>query len=427
MNKRQRLFAILALSSSVLALSGCNFKFKYNIPAYPFDDTLPDTDDDGGTYSIKVWCDQSIVDLTKTQIKDFENMNQGKYVLDVRVEPESEGDAATDMLQDVQAGADIYCFAQDQLSRLKIAGALAPISGEPARTVKKENSEGACYAASYNKELYSFPMTSDNGYYMYYDKSIISDSDAKDMDKIIEKCKKNNKKMNYGVFANGFYSASYFMATGCFSNWSIDNDTGNFTDYVDTYREKAMPAMKALRTLKAAEIVAPNDATNKLGSTAAVAISGIWNYAAAKKALGDNLGCAEMPSFTVDGQTYHISSFSGYKLIGFKPQKDAKKLSVCRKIAQFLTSEKCQLERFNSVGWGPSNIIASQNEKVLAQPGLKALFDQSKYAQEQGICPGSWWSNVSTLAGSVKANSTDADFERFLDIYDSNLPGLLDD
>ena len=427
MNKKQRLLSLLLLSTSLVTLSGCNFKFKYNVPPYPFDDTLPDNDDDGGEYDIKVWCDQSVVDLTKTQIKNFETMNQGKYKLNVRVEPESEGDAATDMLQDVQAGADIYCFAQDQLSRLKIAGALAPIQGNAALTVRKENSSGACLAASYNNDLYSFPMTSDNGYFMYYDKSIITEEDAKDMDKIIAKCKQNNKKMNYGVFANGFYSASYFMATGCYSTWTIDSATGNFTGYEDTYKQYALPAMKALRTLKAADIVAPNDATNKLGSTAAVAISGIWNYAAAVKALGDNLGCAEMPSFTVDGQTYHISSFSGYKLIGFKPQKDAKKLSVCRKIAQYLTSEKCQLERFNAVGWGPSNIIASQNEKVLAQPGLKALADQQKYAKEQGICPGSWWSNVSTLAGSVKANTTDSDFINYLNIYESNLPGLLDD
>ena len=170
-----------------------------------------------------------------------------------------------------------------------------------------------------------------------------------------------------------------------------------------------------------------NDQTNKLGSTAAVVISGIWNYQNAVKALGDRLGCAEMPSFTVDGQTYHISSFSGYKLIGFKPQRDAKKLSVCRKIARYLTNQESQMSGFGEVGWGPSNTIASQSEKVLAQPGLKALFDQSKYAQEQGICPGSWWSNVSTLAGQIKPDTTDAQFTEYLRIYDSNLDGLLDD
>lgn len=425
--KKKTVLKFALLACSTLALAGCKFEYKFIVPAYPFDDTLPDNDPDGGTYSLKVWCDKSIVDLTRTQIKDFETLNQGKYTLNITVEPESEGDAATDMLQDVQAGADIYCFAQDQLSRLKIAGALAPITGAPAKEVRKENPKSACNAASYNGELYSFPMTSDNGYFMYYDKSVIPEDHVGNMNAIIEDCKRAGKKMNYGVFANGFYSASYFMATGCYSNWTIDNATGNFTGFDDTYSQYATPALKALRELKKADIVAANDQTNKLGTTAAVAISGIWNYAAAEKALGANLGCAQMPSFTVDGEKYHISSFSGYKLIGYKPQKDAKKASVCRKIAQYLTSEKCQLERFNSVGWGPSNTVASQNERVLAQPGLKALNDQAPYAKEQVICPGSWWSNVSTLAGSVKGDTKDSEFTTFLSIYDSNLPGLLDD
>ena len=415
------------LLACVFPLSACNFTYKYVVPPYPFDDTLPDDDDDAGSFTIKLWCDKSIADLTERQVKKFVQLNQNKYIIEAIVEPESEGDAATDMLMDVGKGADIYCFAQDQLSRLKIAGALAPITGTAATTVRKENPKGACSAASFNDTLYSFPMTSDNGYFMYYDKSVVSDEDAKDMDRIIAAVSKAKKKINYNVFANGFYSASYFMATGCYSKWSIDNDTGNFTGYDDNYSQKAMPALKALRTLKASGLVVHADQTNKLGSSAAVAISGIWNYQNAVKALGDRLGCAEMPSFTVDGQTYHISSFSGYKLIGFKPQRDAKKLSVCRKLAQYLASEECQLQRFDEVGWGPCNSKAAQNEKVLAQPGLKALFDQSQYAQEQGICPGSWWSNVSTLAGSVKEDSTESDFNRFLSLYNSNLDDLLDD
>lgn len=431
MRKNKLLFIFGAVSA--LTLTGCSFNYTYNVALYPFDDQLPDTDDDGGSYSIKVWCDKSILTLTQTQIKAFETLNNGKYKLNVNVEPESEGDAATDMLQDVQSGADIFCFAQDQLSRLKIAGALMDITSTMADAVKSDNVKASINAATYANNLCAFPMTSDNGYFMYYDKSVLSEDDITDMDKIIAKLsalrdqQKSNYHINYQVFSNGFYAASYFMATGCYSKWGIDPATGNFTDYQDTYKEKGMPALKGLQKLKASDLVSPNDQTNKLGDTASVAISGIWNYSAAKQALGENLGCAQMPSFSVDGQTYHISSFSGYKLIGVKPQTDAKKASVCRKIARYLTNEQCQTERFKNAGWGPSNIAAANSEEVLAQPGLKALSEQDQYSKEQSICPGSWWSNVATLSSSVKAGSTQADFENFLSIYDSNLDGLKDD
>ncbi|MCQ2793249.1 MAG: extracellular solute-binding protein [Bacilli bacterium] len=425
MKHKKLLFVLLTLSS--LTLSGCTFKFDYNVDPYPFDDTLPDEDDDEGEYNIKVWCDKSILTLTQTQIAAFESLNGGKYKLTVNVEPESEGDAASDMLQDVQSGADIFCFAQDQLSRLKIAGALMDITSTMADSVKSDNMKGAVNAATYGGNLCAFPMTSDNGYFMYYDKSVLNESDILNMDTIIAKCKAAGKRINYKVFADGFYAASYFMATGCYSKWSIDPATGNFTGYEDTYKANGMPAMKALQKLKASDLVSPNDQTNKLGDTAAVAISGIWNYAAAKQALGENLGCAPMPSFIVDGQSYHISSYSGFKLIGVKPQTDSKKASVCRKIARYLTNQQCQTERFNEAGWGPSNIAASKEQAVLDQPGLAALAAQAEFANEQNMCPGSWWSNVATLSSSVKADSTEADFKNFLEIYDSNLEGLKDD
>lgn len=431
MKKNKLLFALASISA--LIVTGCSFNFDYNVALYPFDDQLPDTDDDGGSYSIKVWCDKSILTLTQTQISAFETLNNGKYKLTVNVEPESEGDAASDMLQDVQSGADIFCFAQDQLSRLKIAGALSDITSTMADSVKSDNVKGSINAATYAGNLCAFPMTSDNGYFMYYDKRVLSETDVTSMSTIITKLKalrdqgKSNFHINYQVFSNGFYAASYFMATGCYSKWSIDAATGNFTGYEDTYKQYGMPALQALKELKASDLVSPNDQTNKLGDTASVAVSGIWNYAAAKQALGEDLGCAPLPSFSVGGTDYHISSFSGYKLIGVKPQTDAKKASVCRKIARYLTNQQCQTERFNTAGWGPSNIAASNSEEVLAQPGLQALAEQDKYSREQSICPGSWWSNVATLASSVKATSTDADFVNFLNIYDSNLDGLKDD
>lgn len=425
MKSKKLLFALVSLSS--LALTSCSFTYNYNVAPYPFDDTVPDEDDDGGSYSIKIWCDKSILNLTQSQVAAFEALNGGKYKLDVKIEPESEGDAASDMLQDVQEGADVFCFAQDQLSRLKIAGALSDIPTNMADQVKSENVKGSINAASYGGNLCAFPLTSDNGYFMYYDKAVLSEEDITDMDTIIAKCKAVNKRINYKVFSDGFYSSSYFMATGCYSKWEIDSTTGNFTGYEDTYKQNGMPALKALQKLKNSDLISPNDQTNKLGDTAAVAISGIWNYSAAKQALGENLGCAPMPYFTVDGNSYHISSYSGYKLIGVKPQTDSKKASVCRKIARYLTNQQCQTERFNTVGWGPSNIASSNEEEVKNQPGLKALAEQAEFANEQGICPGSWWSNVATLANSVKADSTTSDFQNFLDIYDSNLEALKDD
>ena len=423
----------IALLLPVLLLASCNFKYTYAIDGLSLaaDDNSEEGEsiDDAGTYDIKVWVDDKIVDLTRTQIQTFASESMGKYTINAKIEPQSEGTAASSMLQDVQSGADLFIFAQDQLSRLKVAGAVSKLSDEYATFVKENNSEDSVKAASIDGEgenLYAFPVTSDNGYFLYYDKSIISDEDAKDMSKILERCKSSKKKLNFEARSNGFYSASYFLATGCHSNWKLDEKSGKFYDYDDNFNSaEGIIAAKGLKELADTSLVATNALASKLGDTAAAVVSGIWEYDVAKARLGNNLGCAELPSFNVDGKDYHLSSFDGYKLLGVKPQVDAKKASVCRKLARYLSGETCQTGRFDEVSWGPTNNKSSQKDAVLSHPGLAALAKQHEYATQQGQCPGAWFVALSTTAKSIESNSTDDQIRQILQNYQAGLNELL--
>ena len=417
----------------LLLLASCNFKYRYVIEGYTptgneDEEVEGDDIDDAGSYDIKVWVDDKIVDLTRTQIQSFVSESMGKYNINATVEPQSEGTAASSMLQDVQSGADIFCFAQDQLARLKVAGAVSKLTGGYANFIKKSNSEDSVKAATIGQNVYAFPATSDNGYFLYYDKSIISDADAKDMSKILADCKASGKKLNFEGKSNGFYTASYFLADGlnCHSIWDLDEESGKFTSYDDTFaNENGFIAAKGLKELDDTSIVAANALASKLGDTAAAVISGIWEYEVAKNRLGDKLGCAELPSFTVDGKSYHLGSFDGYKLLGVKPQVDAKKASVCRKLAKYLAGEVCQTQRFKEVAWGPTNVVSSERDDVKAHPGLAALAAQHKYATQQGQCPGAWFVSLAAAAKEIKKDSSDARIREILAVYSSELPDLL--
>lgn len=420
----------LLLLVPLMALTACDFKYVYVIEGLDLGGGGASQEDDGiedsGTYDIKVWVDDKIVDLTRTQIQQFASESMGKYTINATVEPVSEGTAASSMLQDVQSGADIFVFAQDQLARLKVAGAVAKQTGSYASFIRMNNSEDSANAASLGENLYAFPITSDNGYFLYYDKSVISDEDAKDMTTILARCKTAGKKLNFEARSNGFYSASYFLATGCHSTWTLDEITGKFTDYDDDFSsEKGEIAAKGLKELADTSTVATNSLASKLGGTAAACISGIWEYEVAVRQLGDKLGCAELPYFTVDGNKYHLSSFDGYKLMGVKPQVDAKKASVCRRLAQYLTGAKCQTQRFNQVSWGPTNKESSEAENVLAHPGLAALRAQHEYATQQGQCPGAWFVALSTTAKAITDKTTDDQIKSILENYKNGLPDLL--
>ena len=413
-----------------LLLASCNFKYTYVISGLVNDNTEQQEEgevDDAGTYNVKVWVDDKIVSLTQSQIQGFVNDNP-RYSLNVTIEPVSEALAANNMLQDVQEGADIFVFAQDQLSRLKVAGALAKVTGSYATSLYEEMSEEAVQAATVNSDIYAFPITSDNGYFLYYDKQVVSDEQAKDMTSLLAACKAAGKTLNFEARSNGFYAASYFMATGCYSSWNLNSKTGKFESYEDNYNStKGLIAAKGLSELDDKTTVAANSQASRLGNTSAACVSGIWEYETAESRLGkDRLGCAPLPSFTVDGESYHLSSFDGYKLLGVKPQVDPKKASVCRRIAKYLTSQACQEERFEQASWGPTNKKAFELPSVKAHKGLSALVEQHKYAKPQGQCPGSWFTALATTAKAITHGASDAKLSEILKNYEVGLPELLD-
>lgn len=380
----------------------------------------------GGTYDLTIWCAEEVVSLTTSQLNTFVSQYEGTTI-NFKVEAVGEGDAASSTLTDVTASADIYCFAQDQLSRLVNASALTPIGGTYANQIKENNDGGSVAAASVGDLVYSFPLTSDNGYYMYYDKTVVSADHIDSLTDIIADCKTAGKKI-YFEGTSAWYNAAFFFGTGCESTWTTDS-SGAFTGYTDDYdSDKGLIAAKGMYELLSESnvYVSGSNAGTGFGSGAAVVVSGTWDYSAAVEALGDNLGCADLPSFTVDGSSYHLGSFSGNKLMGVKPHTDAATAALCNSIAAYLTGYDCQMERFNSKSWGPSNKEAQGSEAVQASPSLAALAAQNEYATPQGQYPGDWWNVAGAIGSSIAASDgSEKALKSILSTYSSSLSGMV--
>ncbi len=381
-----------------------------------------DNADLAGTYDITMWVSEKegVADQFKAQIAAFMEANPG-IVINASIEGVTEGDAASKVIADVATAPDIYCFAQDQLARLVQAAALLAPGKGAQDTIKKNNDGGSVAAASVAGTIWAYPMTSDNGYYMYYDTSIISEDDAESLEKIIAACEKSGKKIRYAL-ENAWYTASFFFATGCQSNWTMDAE-GNFNAVDDTFNSpEGLAAMKGMKMLAQSTAY---DSNADIFTDAAVVVTGIWNAEAAEAHFGANFGATDLPSFTVDGKTYHLGSYTGNKLMGVKPQSDAKRGAVLSLLAQYLTGEECQNQRFASFQWGPSNVKAQATEAVQANASLAALAKQNAYGQPQGQIHGSWWDIAKVLGADAKAAKNDADLQTALDEYKAAIDGLL--
>ena len=377
-----------------------------------------------GAYDITLWVPEEMVDLTKTQIEAFNASNELGVTFNPTVEPVSEADSATSMITDVEAGADIFFFAQDQFARLVQAGALAKLDDETAAKVKAENDVSAVTAATSGDAMYAYPLTADNGYYMYYDKSVIPEEDVDSLEKLIADCEAAGKYFAFEMQTSAWYLASFFFATGCVSEWKTD-DSGAFIEVRDTFNSpEGLIAVKGMNKLVKSPMHLSSSKASEFASGAAIVVTGIWDYTTAEEILGDNMGVTDLPSFEVDGTEYHLGSFSGCKLLGVKPQVDAGKATALTALAGFLTGEQCQLERFEARAWGPSNLAAQGSDAVQANPGLIALQKQNQYATVQGQIHGSWWDIGKVIGDDVKAAEDDAGLQAALDNYYDKIAGL---
>ncbi len=383
-------------------------------------DSSSTTDVSAATGEIKVWVAENMVSLTQEKADAFKAANPDYAGFTVTIEPVGEGDAAGNMITDVEGGADIYGFAQDQIARLVSAGALMPLSGDNATFVTEKNDAGAAAAATVGDTVYAFPITSDNGYFLYYDKSVVSD--ASTLEQVIADCEAAGKGF-YMEINGGWYQPAFFFATGCELTYDTDND-GNFIGCNVSYASDA--GVKALKKMvEVAKSPAFNNGSNiSNAANVAAIVDGTWDATAAKGLFGDNYACAKLPTFTVDGETFQMSGFGGFKLLGVKPQTDAAKLQACLALAKYLADEEVQLARFEAEGWGPSNLVAQQNEAVLADEALSALAEQLAFTIPQGNYPGDYWTLATSLGDSVIAgdydNASDADLMAVLENFQAS-------
>ncbi|MDO4332813.1 MAG: extracellular solute-binding protein [Eubacteriales bacterium] len=374
-------------------------------------------DVDYGTGTITIWVAEEVNAFTQAQADQFIADHPEFSGYTVTIEAVGEGDAANNMITDVEGGADIYGFAQDQLARLVSAGAVMEVIGDYADFVSSSNDAGAVSAATMGDAIYAFPVTSDNGYFLYYDSTVVTDPTS--LEAILADCETAGKSF-YMEINSGWYQPAFFFGTGCELTYEADSD-GNFTQANVNYAsENGVAAMKALVELsKSSAFINGSSVSN--ATNAAAIVDGTWDSSAAKELFGDGYACAKLPTFTVDDQTYQLSGFGGFKLLGVKPQTDTNKATVCMELAKYLSSAEVQLARYNEVGWGPSNLEAQADEAVKADEALSALAEQLAYTIPQGQYPNDYWSLATALGDDIIAdkydNASDEDLMKALEEF----------
>ena len=314
-----------------------------------------------------------------------------------------EGEAKATVTQDVDAAADVFCYANDNLADLIAAGAIAELGGKTAEFVTTNFGKTYVDSISDNGAVYGIPYES-NTWFMYYNTSIYSEDDVKSLETMLEK----------GVvmfpLTNAWNIEAFYLATGAeFFGGVNDNDAG-----INVGGENGLKATNYIVDL----VANPNfkngelaDAMSGLADgTIAAAFSGTWDRTNAEEALGDNFGVAALPTITVDGTACQLKNFSGSKAFGVKATTEYPEVATA--LALYLAGESAQQARYEARGTIPAlNSMATVLSDDPIVGVISEVYANCSIMQPYCANMGNWWTPAANMGTELNSGDITHDKE----------------
>ena len=310
-----------------------------------------------------------------------------------------EAGAAGTVSQDAEASADVFMFANDTLTTLTDAGALAKFGGIYADEITSTNSQGLVDSLTMDGYIYGVPFTT-NTWFMYYDKSVFSEDDIKNLDTMLAK----------GVvsfpFTNSWYLPAFYFGNGC----TLFGDGTQEELGVDFSGQKAVDVTNYLIDLyNNPNFIVDADGSGMAGlrdGSIKAIFTGSWDAVAIKEILGDNMGVAALPTFTLNGEEKQMYAYAGSKAIGVNT--NSKYMVQAIQLAIYLGGAEAQQLHYDL------RTVIPCNTELLADPAIASdelvaaqneTFDRTSILQPFVASMSNCWTPVENLGKGIRSGT----------------------
>ena len=310
-----------------------------------------------------------------------------------------EASSAGQVSQDAEASADVFLYANDNLTTMTDADALVKFGGKYREEIEATNSQTSLDSVTKDGEIYGVPFAI-NTWFLFYDKSVFSEEDVKNLDTMLEK----------GVvsfpFTNSWYLASFYVGNGC----TLFGDGTDASAGVDFGGEKAREVTDYLIDLESN----PNFRIDADGSGIAgmrdgsinAMFSGSWDAGAIKEALGDNMGVAALPTYTLNGEEKQMYAYAGTKAVGVNAQSDYMVQAV--ELAIFLANEYSQRLHYELEDVVPCHTALLEDEEIMSDEVVAAIndtFNRTSILQPNLAEMSNCWTPVENMGKGIRNGS----------------------
>lgn len=314
-----------------------------------------------------------------------------------------EATAASAVAQDPEASADVFMYANDNLTVMTDAQALAKFGGKYAEEIRATNSQALLDSVTLDGELYGIPYTT-NTWYMYYDKRVFSEEDVKSLEAMLEK----------GVvsfpFTNSWYLPSFYVGNGC----TLFGDGTQEELGVDFGGENAVEVTNYLIDLFSnPNFVVDADGSGMAGlrdGSISAIFTGSWDSNSIREILGENMGAAALPAYNLNGETKQMYAYAGSKAIGVNAHSEYMVPAV--ELAIYLGSAEAQKLHYDLRSVIPCNTELLENAEIAADPVVIAqnnTFNDTSILQPFVSKMSNCWTPVENMGKAIRNGTTTHD------------------
>ena len=386
---RRKFFLLLLSVSLLLAITACK------------NQTQPEEErqETAEVVQLTVWGAEEDEALLQQIFDSFQRHYAGQAEFRITDQAQSESSCKVVLLGDLENGADVFAFADDQAAALAAAGALDPIENEAE--IRAASLPAAADAASVDGVMYAYPLTADNGYFLYYNKAYFSEEEIQSLNRMTDAAARAGREVTMD-WSSAWYVYSFFGNTGLEIGLNEDGITNYCTWNSADGPIRGVDVAQAMLDIASSPGFSSRTDLDFLagvqdGSVVA-GVSGVWNAMAIEQAWGENFGAAKLPLFTCAGQEVQMASFSGCKLVGVNAYSQHPQWAA--RLAEWITNEENQVLRFTMRGQGPANLNAANSPETQASPAIAALLAQSEFSHLQRV-GGKFWDPVTVFAASM--------------------------
>ena len=333
--------------------------------------------------TISIWTTANEAELIEEIIEEYNDTALPENQIKAEIEIKDGLRLPSEIIADPSNGPDLFFCYDSDYKLLKENNVLLSLENTGYDTIiRTNNSPISIKCASIDNELYGFPFSVDNGFFLYYNATYLSEDDVKTLEDILAKCDEYEKKFCMDV--GGWYTPSWFFANGVGGpdsctfhedepgkifydiNWDEPEVVQEIEYLVGIFQEHGNPWVLP----GSGEGILPG----LINQTTIAAVGGTW-YEEVIELRCENIKATKLPTFHGN----QMATFTGSSTYCLNSFKDEEQLEASAIIADLITNKEAQLRRAEQKRYNlPCNLEAMEDPRYLDNTSMarKALLDQ---------------------------------------------------